>query len=179
MNQFIIKSFAIIFSLLLFSYLIEALYNLDFVPPINVFIKNHVYIVGIMFSLLLYFLLKRVLIKSLSLTIIVIIGLIICNVRFYFLASLFNKEYNEKITIHLNEDAGIYVSKVVSNSSLFGMQNYYRVYKSNFPFSKTIAMIYASEVRLINIDTSAYSLQCFKKRRIDTVYITKPNKASK
>jgi hypothetical protein len=179
MNQFIIRGFAIIFSLLLFSYLIEALYNVDFVPAINVFIKNYLYIVGIMFSFLLYFLLKRIFIKSLSLKIIMIVGLIICNVRFYFLASLFNKEYNEKIAIPLNEEAGIYVSKVVSSSSLFGMQNYYRVYKSNFPFSKTIEMIYASEVKLINIDTTAYSLQCFKKRGIDTVYVSTPNKASK
>lgn len=179
MNQLIIRGFALIFSLLLFSYLIEALYNVDFVPAINVFIKNYLYIVGIIFSALLYFLLKEILTKSLLLKIILISGLIICNVRFYFLASLFNKEYNEKNAITLNKDAGLYVSKVISSSSLFGMQNYYRVYKSNFPFSKTIEMIYASEVKLVNIDTTVYVLQSFKKRGIDTVYIFKPNRVVK
>jgi len=180
MNQFIIRSFAIIFSLLLFSYLIEALYNVDFVPTINVFIKNYLYIVGIVFFQRYYiFLLKGVLVRSLSLKIIMIAGLIICNVRFYFLASLFNREYNEKVEITLNEDAGLYVSKIVSSSSLFGMQHYFRVYKKNFPFGKTIEMIYASEVKPISIDTTVYALQCFKKKGIDTVYVSKPVKVVK
>lgn len=173
MNQFIIKSFAIIFTLFLFSYLVEALYNVDFIPAINVFIKNHLYVVGIVLSILLYLLFKGMLSKSLSLRVMMIVGLLICNIRFYFLASLFNKGYSESIAISLNKSEGLYVSKVSSSTSLFGRQNYFRVYKNSFPFGKTIEMIYATEVKLINIDTSVYSLQCFKKKSIDTVYISK------
>src|SRR5690606_27293965 len=126
-----------------------------------------------------YLLLNRVLLNSPSLKVIIIAGLIICNVRFYLLASLFNKEYSESVEITINENEDLYVSKVSSSSSLFGKQSYFRVYKSNFPFSKTIEIIYASEVKWINNDTTVYVLQCFSKRGVDTVYVSKTTSADK
>jgi len=109
--------------------------------------------------------------NSLLLRIVLITGLVVCNARFYLLSSLFNKKYNEKVTILLDEYKGLYVSKVESNSSLLGPKNYFRVYKSLYPFSKTIKMIHASEVKLIYYDTTSYVLKCLGKQGVDTVFI--------
>lgn len=171
MNQFIIRITLVIFSLVVFSFFVEMLYVIEFVPSVNVFVRNYLYIIGFVLSILFFFVLNKMLLTSKLLKFLMIAGLVVCNARFYLTSSIFNKKFEESLEIVLGQKDKVYISKIVSGSALFGTQSYYRFFRKNGFFTKTIEIVYASGVQLIKSDTKFYVVKAYKKNGVDTLYI--------
>src|SRR5690606_20358164 len=123
----------IVMLVLVLDFLMDKAYETNWIPVLNSFFRNYLYILWIPVFTLVFFLGRRLLFSTPFFKTFGVLILVIMTVFYYFKCSFMNSGYQESIVRELEQDNKIFLSRIYAGKSFVGSgQATYRVYESRF-----------------------------------------------